>query len=335
MGYAAEKREADKQWKRWKKITFFSVLFLLLGVIVFSIIVPPKTWKYYVDLPELTPRAEGQMRAHFLDVGHSECIVIELPDGKTALIDGGDNREETEKTVLRYLNALDIDVIDYLVLTHADADHCGSLAAVVEHKEIGRAFLPLVSIDVNDSFAKLYAEIMKEGCGFEYVANGVSFSTNEYTFKAIHPFRFDLDSAIEAGETWDESANAHSAVFWLEYEGVGTLLTSEISQDTEELLLDSSALGLFEDVDLSVMKILKVSHHGSNGSTSERLLTETQVETAIISCGENGYGHPTQAVLERLAAADVAVYRTDVNGSVIVSVNADESAYQVETLGKE
>jgi beta-lactamase superfamily II metal-dependent hydrolase len=335
MNYAKE-REVAKQKHRKVKIIILSVVAVLIAVLtVLSCFIPTGTWKYRVSLPKVGVRADGELRMHFLDVGQGDATIIELPDGKSMLIDGGDDTEKTKVALLRYLNALDIDVIDYLVLTHADADHCGSLAAVVEHKEIGRAFLPLVSIDVNDSFAKLYAEIMKEGCGFEYVANGVSFSTNEYTFKAIHPFRFDLDSAIEAGETWDESANAHSAVFWLEYEGVGTLLTSEISQDTEELLLDSSALGLFEDVDLSVMKILKVSHHGSNGSTSERLLTETQVETAIISCGENGYGHPTQAVLERLAAADVAVYRTDVNGSVIVSVNAGESAYQVETLGKE
>ena len=66
--------------------------------------------------------------------------------------------------------------------------------------------------------------------------------------------------------------------------------------------------------------MLKVGHHGSDTSTSDAFLEAVDPEIALISCGvDNSYGHPSPATLEKLTQWGAEIYRTDLNGSVVVT----------------
>ena len=105
--------------------------------------------------------------------------------------------------------------------------------------------------------------------------------------------------------------NNNSLVLRLTYGDKSFLFTGDMEREAENDLLDSG-VKLSSDV-------LKVGHHGSSTSTSYRFLYEVSPEIAVISCGEdNSYGHPHEEVLSRLSDADVTVYRTDLDGSVVL-----------------
>jgi len=258
--------------------------------------------------------------------------LIELPDGKIALIDGGDDTKETEYAIMRYLYALDIETIDYLILTHADEDHCGALDTVVENVAVKQAYLPLQSATVNTQYAELYTALLENEIAYVYAHNGVDMSGEGYTFTFLHPFAYDVTNALEANKNFDTASNEYSAVVWLEYNGVGSLFTGDLPASQERVLAQAYSIGAV-NAELAKTEILKVGHHGSQNSTSQELLSVIpNLKTAIISCGENAYGHPHEEVLERLTKTDV--YRTDEDGSVFISIKKDEQTYSVTTLGK-
>ena len=334
MGYAAEKKEAERKWGRVKLVTLLAVLLAVLVFVLVSIWIPLKSWKYRVALPKVGKRADGEMRIHFLDVGQGDATVIELPDGKIALIDGGDSSKQTEYALMRYLYALKVKTIDYLILTHAEEDHCGALDVVLQHFEVKHAYLPLASTTVNNEYAQFYQELLKEkDCQREYAQNGLRLDGENYTFAFLYPYGWDLDNAINSGWNFDKYANEYSAVTYLEYNGVGTLFTGDLPAEKEMILANAQASGILS-VDISDTEILKVGHHGSAYSTSLEFLQTLGTETAVISCGENSYGHPAKETIERLATAGVKVYRTDEKGSVIVCVGEKSQGYTVSTLGK-
>ncbi|MBQ8322778.1 MAG: MBL fold metallo-hydrolase [Clostridia bacterium] len=335
MGYAFEKR------KRNAKIRFILTVLICLCIPIFcagailSAFCPPSAWQYYLNMPKPGKREDGELRIHFLDVGQGDATIVELPDGKTMLIDGGDAASSTENTVLRYLNALEIDTIDYLLVTHADSDHCGSLDKVLEFKTVKRAFVPRTTETVNDEYAEFYAALLKEGCEIAYSQNGIQLGATE----SETPYRLSFLSPSAYGEEKTEEAesNATSAVVWLDYNGVSTLFTGDAPKEVEERLVRSDRLGLLDNlgVELDSTEILKVAHHGSADSTSSDFLSYLHVRTAVISCGENNvYGHPTAEVLVALTANGTDVYRTDLQGGVIVSVSKGSGKWSVQTYGK-
>ena len=331
MGYAAKKRKADRKWRLWQTAVLSVAVLCVFVLCIFSFYVPAATWKFYFNLPEIPVRADGEMRIHFLDVGQGDATVIELPDGKTMLIDGGDDDRETEKTVMRYLTALKIVKIDYLVSTHADTDHCGALDTVVRYKEIGKVYMPMADETQNLAYADFYTQVAAKECDWQYAKCGETLGKTDgeypYTLSFIHPYTFDENA----------DSNAQSAVIWLDYNGVSALFTGDVPQETETLLCASDYAGIFDKygVELTGTEILKVAHHGSNTSSDKTFLEYIQAKTAVISCGaNNAYGHPTSEVLTALNLCRIDTYRTDLHGGVIVSVPKGMSDYSVQTLGK-
>ena len=124
MSYAKEKEKIRRKHRKIKYAVVTILMIAVAGVCIFSWFVPPSSWKYYVSLPDVSKRREGELRIHFLDVGQGDCTLLEFPDGQTMLIDGGDGQERNTAAVLRYLNALKIKRPDFLLLTHSDSDHC-------------------------------------------------------------------------------------------------------------------------------------------------------------------------------------------------------------------
>ncbi|MBQ7949298.1 MAG: MBL fold metallo-hydrolase [Clostridia bacterium] len=336
MGYRAEKEKVEKKIRVIRWTVLCVLMALLIGLCTFSIFCPPSTWKYYVKKPDLEKRAEGELRMHFLDVGQGDSILIELPDGKVALIDGGNTTERTSTYILRYMNALKIDVIDYLVVTHADSDHCGGLAKVVEHKKVLNAYLPATKPEKADAvYAELY-ELILEECEPQYASRSISLSSAEgdypYTFAFVYPYTDYLKEDFI--DTFAETDNATSSVMWLDYMGASALFTGDAPCEVERMLSRDDSLGLLTNhgVDLDSTEILKVSHHGSADSTSLEFLQYLQVKTAVVSCGkDNRYGHPSETVRSMLQSVGATLYRTDEHGTVCITVK-NTGEYTVETF---
>lgn len=322
MGYRAQKIKTERKKRRLKIILLCVLVFLLLGVCIFHLFIPIREWKYRVHKPDVSKRGEGELRLHFLDVGQGDATLIELPDGKVAFIDGGRDDDKSKKNILRYLNALDIDTIDYLIVTHTDADHCGALKTVVEQKTILNAYLPATYDKEDQTYAGFYTALAKTGCLLKTSSRRVSLSINgdmPYTFAFLYPYG-------------DESKDV-SSVVWLDYMGVSTLLMGDADTQTEEILVrDDKDLHILSayGVTLSETEILRVGHHGSSYSSSREFLDYINVETAVISCGENNaYGHPSSDVLARLETVGATVYRTDTDGHIVVTVKKD-GTYKTE-----
>lgn len=329
MSYREQKNKADEKVKRLKRVLLCVFVVLLLALFIFSFFYPPESWKYYFSMPKVEAKKEGEMRVHYIDVGQGDCIFIELPDGKTMLVDGGGVGAKTEKTVLRYLNALKIDEIDYLLITHADNDHCGSIGEVARMKKILNAYLPATNDIKSGAYAEAYAQLSKEECAL-YEANATVDLSRAgeaaYTLSFLYPY----SQGMAQGD------NEGSAVFWLDYMGVSFLFMGDAPIEAEEKLLQQYQLDILDAaVQLDSTEILKVGHHGSANSSSAEFLQCLNLETAVISCGKNNsYGHPLNAALTELENLSADVYRTDEMGHIIITVTAG-ATYKVDTLKTE
>ena len=329
MGYEAEKKIIERRMKRLKTLALFFVIAVVGALCLFATWCPAETWKYYFSLPKTGTRQAGEMRVHFLDVGQGDCELVELPDGKILLIDGGAD-DESATRIMRYLNALKIDAIDYLLITHADSDHCGGLQKVVKYKKVERAFLPFTDATENEAYASVYAELIAKGCEWEYSEGSLDLSADgefSYTLRFLYPYSLQTEKG--------SNNNENSAVVWLDYLGASVLFTGDAPKETEEKLMRNHRLGLLdENVKLTQTELLKVAHHGSADSTSLSFVEYLNVKQAVISCGkDNLYGHPTAEVLSALSAQNVEIYRTDERGDLVwtVSKTGDYAFKALET----
>ena len=245
---------------------------------------------------------------HFLDVGQGDAIFAELPNGKTMLIDTGENYHG--EGIIKYIERCGYRKIDYLIGTHPHSDHIGSMSYIVRHFKIGSVLMPKVTAKT-----EMYENLLK------------SIEDKELTVKnpraGLKIIRGDDFSAqvIAPQELSEDNLNNDSLVIRLDYKDATFLFMGDAErEEIESITADMSA------------DVLKVGHHGSANATYREFLDKVQPQIAVISCGElNDYGHPHKSVLRLLEKADCDVYRTDKNGTV--TVYTDGTKIGVDTNG--
>ena len=325
MNYAKERDRANKKKLKAKIIAFIIVAVVLFAVSVVSWFVPMEAWKYYVSLPHIPKRVDGSLRIHYIDVGQGDATLVEFPDGKTLLIDGGDDLESHKTTLIRYMNALKVDSLDYLVVTHADADHVGGLDAVIRHKDIKTVLLP-EQMEESAQYNEVLTALSKKTCEIQKVRR-TCLENGAYTLSILYP--------CASVETEVKDDNECSAVVWLEYQGVGALFMGDAPDSVEDVLVDEDKHGLLREFTptLRGTEILKVAHHGADSSTGEAFVEYLQPKTAVVSCGKNNaYGHPGEKTLQTLTDREITVYRTDEQGHIVITIEKDSTTYTVQTI---
>lgn len=241
-----------------------------------------------------TPKPDGQLVVHYMDVGQADCTLIMLPTGENVLVDAG-NREDKDY-IINYLNNLGVKHIDAAVATHPHEDHIGAMQYVLANYDVDRLLMPDFDIDTNVYTNMLYA--MEENDVEEViVTQPYNMEIGNITFEILAPVAQYND------------ANNNSIVFKMTYGEKAFLFTGDIEKEAERDILNSGA-----DVKADV---LKVAHHGSNTSSTADFLAEVNPDLAIIHVGiDNDYGLPNEETLKRLGNAEIL--RTDLHGDIIV-----------------
>lgn len=250
--------------------------------------------------------SEDELVAHFIDVGQGDANFIELPNGDTMLIDAGESYESD--TVIDYIENLGYTDIDYVIGTHPHTDHIGGLADVINTFNVTSIYMPK-AVSTSKTYENLLETIKDKG---------LSIHTGKAGVEVLSEDNLSIEMLAPNAEKYS-SMNNYSIVLKITYGNISFLYTG----DAEAL----SEKEITADVEADV---LKVGHHGSDTSSSDDFLARVNPSYAIISVGaNNSYNHPSSSTIEKLEKYTNNIYRTDLNGSIIVK--SDGINIEVET----
>jgi beta-lactamase superfamily II metal-dependent hydrolase len=260
------------------------------------------------------------LRVTVIDVGEGDSILVRTPTGRTMLIDGGGDRSADmrggsssespigEKRVVPFLRSEGVAAINVLVITHPHGDHVGGLTAVVRDIPVGTVLDGTALPYRSDMYRTLMTQIRAKQIPYNHARRGETIDFGD----GVHADVLNPPNALIYGNGLDDKTiNNYSAVLRVSYGTTAFLFDGDAETEAEHYILSNySASYLHCD-------LLKAGHHGSRNASSDDWLSAVRPTAAIISCGLNNvFGHPHPEALARLRAHNIAIYRTDMNGSV-------------------
>ncbi len=266
--------------------------------------------------------APGDLRITAFDVGQGDATLVEFPNGQRLLVDAGgvmeNGRDIGERVVGPALRARGVRRLDYLLVTHADADHIGGAASLV------REFRPHevwtgIPVAGDAATAELRQTADDIGATWRPVTAGNTVHVGAVVLQVLHP----------GPAEWERQRvrNDDSVVVGIELGAVRVLLTGDIGEPVEPAV--ATAWSQFAG-GAGRLTVLKVAHHGSAGGSSANFLGATAPQVALVSAGAgNRFGHPAPAVLERLRQVGAEPWRTDLDGEI--TVRTDGRAVEITT----
>jgi competence protein ComEC len=197
--------------------------------------------------------------------------------------------------------------LEAIVLTHPHLDHVGGAAAVLRAVDVGVVIDPGRPFGT-DGFVDALEAAEEAGAPWAATARGERLDIDGMTLEVLHPTGEPVSPDVDPNDV--------SVVLLVRYGAFGALLTGDAPRSVEEGL----------SLDGAPVQLLKVGHHGSETSSSERLLTAARPAVALVSVGRgNRFGHPHRDAVARLEAAGAEVHRTDREGALTVRARADGS----------
>lgn len=311
-------------------ITACVAVVLAAAILIINAFIPVKYLSAY--LVSADKNEEGEMRVTFLNVGHGDCTLVEFPDGKTMLIDGGNGRFSTNLSVFGLLNSRGVDKIDYLVCTSVRGENCGGLAEVLKYKSVGTVYMPYcintyITSDYRN-FCEQVRSAFQNGAEVKYSEYGEGVFEDGYSFCFLAPsVRSNPEGEYEALNKNPSNSNVSnsSAVMWIECGGTQLLLLGNVLADKQLQLVNAAKQDALEvcgrKIDLRKCNIVKVSNHGDKAAACTELYDFIMPEAAIISVGENARGCPANTVISDVLSRNGQLLRTDFNGTVTVKIS--------------
>lgn len=306
----------DRRLGRRAKLALISAAFLLM------IVQPP--W--------LSVERADRLHVTFLYVGDGDACVLELPDGKTMLVDTGAMTHDycaASSAVVPFLSLRGVGRIDKLVITHPHNDHYGGLPALLHDMEIGQIIVS--AVEGEEQYRAALESARRKGVRVRCMGAGEQWEAAGVTFEVLHPVcpapgrsAFDARSAgtakvspgpgcgrVVSGEEGDP--NAWSLVIKATYGQRSLLLTGDLTPAVQESLV-------CRQVDLTC-DILKVPHHGHPRGTSETFAHAVGARFAVISCGTRYFDEPDSTTMLLLRRAGMTPLYTRADGAVCVSTD--------------
>ncbi|WOC32049.1 MULTISPECIES: ComEC/Rec2 family competence protein [Caproicibacterium] len=248
----------------------------------------------------------------YFDVGQGDSELLQLPDGKTVLIDSGTS--ESAKGLVKLLKGLNISKLDIVIATHPHADHIGGMLQVLRNFEIGQYVMPRVADD-DVPTTKLYTNLLKEMKKKKITATQAKAGL---TLLNESGCSITLLAPKKAQYT---KLNNYSAVAMVTIGAKKFLFTGDAEKESEQEMV-KSGVSLHADV-------LKCGHHGSKTSTTTAFLKAVSPTAAVISCGRgNDYGFPAPQTLSHLKSAGVKIYRTDEQKTICAQTDGKTISFE-------
>lgn len=247
-----------------------------------------------------------QLEIHHINVGQADATFIKSPTGITVLIDGGNTGHGTN-IIRPYLTSLGITYLNYVVCSHYHADHLGGLDEVINGMGVANigdvydrgsdAPLP-TTVAFNDYVTAATA------AGRYRVALGQIINLGGgVTLKCVATNGGVINYGVVPGATSNE--NDLSVGWVLTFNTFQYFTGGDLGGESTYYADNETPLApQVGDVD-----VFKINHHGSQYSTNQTFVNTLKPEVGIIPVGTNTYGHPTQVVLDRLAAANCYMYQ--------------------------
>ena len=240
---------------------------------------------------------------NFLDVGQGDGIAIRTHDAFIT-VDGGssDVKNVGKYRIIPFIKYKGIRAIDYAIISHLDNDHVSGVRELLEQSDNGgikvrNIVLPKL-LNKDDEYVEMEKLAHAMGVEVLYLKNGDSIEAGPLKIKCINP---DIKNQMD-------DRNDNSTVLDVKYKNFSMLLTGDISSEVENNIEKNLA---------QKYTVLKVPHHGSRFSSSEKLLSKVSPKYSVISCGEgNSYGHPHIETIDRLNMHNTEILRTDLIGEI-------------------
>ncbi len=246
------------------------------------------------------------INVHFIDVGQGDATFIELPNNECMLIDAGER--SYGDVVKNYIEKLGYSSIDYVIGTHPHTDHIGGLENIINSFGIGSIYMPMVTSN-SKTFESLINTISSKDLKINSARDDVVlFDYNNLKGYFVAPVSSNYSDL-----------NNYSAVLLLRYGNVSFLFMGDAEILSENEINDNI------DVD-----VVKIGHHGSISSSGSSLINRVSARYGIISVGKNSYGHPSDEVISRWSDNGTYIYRTDINGDIVVNTDGNEISISVE-----
>lgn len=259
-----------------------------------------------------------KLRINFIDVGQGDSTLIRTETNKVILIDSGGSTASSSfdvgnKVLLPYLLDRRIKKIDFIIVSHFDADHCQAFETVIDNLNVRKVVVCKQSM-ITQEYLNIINKCKKKNIKIIVVERGEKLKIDKRTeFEILHPGERFLDDG-------KGGLNANAIVCKMNYKLnngkiFSILFTGDIEVEAEKELEQVYGKKLKAD-------ILKVAHHGSKTSSREEFIKLVSPKIALIGVGENNkFGHPADITLERLEKENVKVYRTDQMGEVSITIN--------------
>lgn len=257
---------------------------------------------------------EGTAEIHYIDVGQGDSTLIKVGD-KNILIDTGE--KEAKEQLISYLNDHDVEEIEYFVVTHYDSDHFANAVDILDTYDVKNLIVPnqIKTTNMYETFMAKVEEQVENGSIELLVANDMieqKIDVNSLEITILAPLKEKYSSS-----------NDYSIALMVRYGNIKALFTGDGEEEAEEEILNKYTSAVLD------CDVFKLGHHGSSTSSCQELLNRATPTYVIVSCGlDNSYGHPHQEILERTEG--MTMYRTDTQGSIVLSIANDELTFKTE-----
>lgn len=271
--------------KRYLKV-FWVIIFLFLVIV-------------FIKEASYNNFANEKLVISYLDVGQGDCAFIELPNGKSVLIDSGNY--ENAYDIINFIKQSGTYTLYYVIATHPHADHIGSMAEIINTFNVKNFYMPK-AYHTTTTFENLLDTIDAKGLTIQTAKAG----------KTIFKFGSVKAEFLAPNSQGYDNLNDYSAVIMLTYNNKKFLFMGDAQKQSENEIL-SAGFDVAADV-------IKVGHHGSDTSSTQNFIKAVNPSIAVISVGsDNSYGHPDKLVLTTLSQSNAQVWRTDEKGTIIVT----------------